>query len=98
MSDVGNVCKQYSLSKDNTHSTVSSHHNEEVREFKRIHQKQGGQPWKREEHMTRERLATSEKKESQKLCDGTKENTEWPRESSAGTFHFFFDVTQKQRN
>lgn len=65
MSDVGNVCKWYSLSKDNTHSTVSSHHSKEVREFKRIHQKQGGQPWKREEHMTRERLATSAKKESE---------------------------------
>lgn len=45
-----------------------------------------------------ERSTTSEKKGSQKLCDGTRENTERPRESTAGTFHFFFDVTQNQRN
>lgn len=76
MSDVGNVYKWCSLSKDNTHSTVSSHHSKEVREFKRIHQKQGGQPWKREEHMTRERLATSEKRvrnyvmEPEKILNG----------------------------
>lgn len=28
MSGAGNVCKGYSLSKDNTHSTVSSHRSE----------------------------------------------------------------------
>ena len=36
-------------------------------------------------------------KKSQKLGDKTRENTEWPRESTAGTFHFFFCCNTKTK-
>lgn len=55
ISDVGDVFKGYSLSEDNTHNTVSSHHSKEVGEFRRVRHKQEEQPWKREEHIMRHR-------------------------------------------
>lgn len=48
-------------------------------------------------HGGTQRSATLGKVETQKLCDGTTENTEWPRESTAETFISFYCCKAKPK-
>lgn len=87
------MCKGYSLSKDNTHRTVSSHHSEGLENSR------SGEGDRGRENSTRwdTEIGHLGKMETQKLRDGTTENTEWPRESTAETFISFYCCKAKPK-